>query len=358
MAHGKDPDFVVHDRDPLNGGPPTSRLTDAFLTPTGRFFVRNHGPVPDGDPDSWTIVVDGLVAEPLRMAVDELREAFGPTTLTATLQCAGNRRDELARVAPIPGELPWGAHAIGTAAWGGVRLADVLERAGVRDGARHVAFTGADAVPKDGEIVPFGGSVPIGKSADVLLVDEMNGEPLPAVHGGPLRALVPGVIGARSVKWLTRVEVRRDPSDSPFQARAYKLFAPDVGPDDVDWSRGETLGELPLNAVICSPVDGARVAAGTVDLDGYAVVGGGERVEAVEVSTDGGATWTPAELSEGGRWTWRLWTARIQLAPGRHELVVRARDSAGRTQAPDLREAWNVKGYVNAAWHRVSVEAR
>jgi sulfite oxidase len=261
-------------------------------------------------------------------------------------------------VRDIEGEIPWGARVIGTAGWTGVALSEVLARAGVLPSATHVELEGADAVEGGGR---FGGSIPLHKaqSYEVLLVWAMNGEPLAPVHGGPLRALVPGYIGARSVKWLRHVRVIDGPSDNPFQAVGYRLHPPQAEKATADPSEGMPLGELGVNSAILSPVDGERLRPGPVEVRGYAITGGDSRVARVDVSADGGRTWQTAQLEEDqGRWAWRLWRARVELAAGETELVARAMDTAANTQPESAASLWNFQGYANNAWSRVRVSAR
>src|SRR5262245_27525159 len=149
--------LLIHSTEPLVGGPPLSLLRQNFITPTGLFFVRNHGPVPAVEPTSFRLEVSGLVGRSLSLSIAELRERFPRHTVTATLMCAGNRRNELMEVAPIPGEVPWTADGIGTAEWSGVRLKDVLDAAGLADAAAHVAFEGLDQVTRHGETFGLGG---------------------------------------------------------------------------------------------------------------------------------------------------------------------------------------------------------
>jgi len=354
-----DPRLRVHSTEPLVGGPPLPLLRRHFVTSNDLFYVRNHGPVPLVDPAAYQLEISGLVHTPLRLSLAELRDRFPRHSVTATLMCAGNRRNELAQVAPTPGEVPWGADGIGNAEWGGVRLGDVLAAAGVGDDARHVAFGGVDQVTRHGETFGFGGSIPRDKAlgAEVLLADSMNGAPLSPVHGYPVRVVVPGYLGARSVKWLARIHAQRDPSDNYFQSKAYRLFSPSVTADTVRWEDGLMLGENPINSVICTPEAGASVPAGRCVVQGYALAGGDRRVARVEVSADGGRTWSRAKLTEGERWSWEFWEIELDLAPGT-ELVARAWDTASNTQPERLETVWNFKGYMNNAWHRVRLDVR
>jgi sulfite oxidase len=283
--------------------------------------------------------------------------------LAATLQCAGNRRDQLMSVEAITGEVPWSIEAISNATWEGVRLRDVLEVAGVdpSGGAAHVEFIGLDQIDRHGEQFGFGGSIPLEKarSPEVLIAWGMNGKPLEPVHGFPLRVVVPGYIGARSVKWLTQINVIDRPSKNYFQSHAYKLFPPSVKPANVDWSGGEMIGEFGINSAITSPEAGATVNVGELALQGWAV-SAGQSVARVEVSTDGGRTWTGAEFVDRAEtpWCWRRWKARVTLPRGEHQLVVRAFDSAGTTQPADAKALWIGNGSMTNAWPRVTVHAQ
>jgi sulfite oxidase len=276
--------------------------------------------------------------------------------LKATLQCAGNRRTGLLAVRDIPGEAPWGPGATGTAIWGGVALGDVLALAGPLRDATHVAFEGADLCPKATPAQRFGGSIPLGKACrpEVLLAWAMNREPLPLVHGAPLRVVVPGYIGARSVKWLERIEVRSQPWRGYFQHVAYRLLPEDGTPGP---GAGMPLGLIALNSDVLAPADGESVPAGPVEVSGYAFAGGERHVERVDVSLDG-AGWSQAELLDDlGQWAWRHWRITLDLAPGDHEIVARAWDSSAATQPEDDASLWNPKGYVNNARPRIRLRA-
>jgi sulfite oxidase len=359
MSHpGKHPQFIVHSASPLNGGTPPELLREWFITPRDSFYVRNHGNIPQIDPELFRLTLEGSVERSLSLTLDELRNTFPVKKILATLQCAGNRRSQLMTVRPIPGETPWGAEAVGTAQWTGVSLSDVLHKAGIQPGARHVAFSGLDEVEKEGNRFHFGGSIPIEKAVhpEVLLAFEINGEALPPVHGYPLRLIVPGFIGARSVKWLTRLTLQAEPSTNYYQAKAYRLFPPETRLENVVWERGIELGEFPVNTVICRPADGAETSRNRILVQGYALAGGGRTIERVDVSTDGGETWQIARLGENrDPWTWRFWEADVGLRPGRSEIVARGWDSATNTQPEQASRIWNFKGYMNNAWHRVTV---
>ena len=273
--------------------------------------------------------------------------------MTATLQCAGNRRAGLIAIRDIPGEAPWGPGATGTATWSGVALADVLALARPLDGAAHVGFEGADLCPAE----RFGGSIRLDKARrpEVLLAWAMNGEPLPPIHGAPLRVVVPGYIGARSVKWLQSIEVAPTPWAGYFQHVVYRLLPEDGTPGP---GAGMPLGLVALNADVLSPADGATVAAGPVEVVGYAFAGGERYVARVDVSIDAAASWSQAELLDDlGPWAWRQWRTIVDLAPGEHEILVRAWDSSAATQPEDEAALWNPKGYVNNARPRIRVRA-
>ncbi|HEX3556089.1 MAG TPA: sulfite oxidase [Thermoanaerobaculia bacterium] len=353
----KHPDLIVRQADPFNGGPPSGLLLGRFITPYELFFVRNHGGVPVVDEGAYRLTVDGMVETSLSLSLDDLRR-LPRATVTATLQCAGNRRQEMMAHKPIPDELPWGTEAVSNGEWSGVPLREVLAAAGVRPGGRHAAFTGLDDIERHGHRFKFGGSIPLDKalSGEVLLADTLNGQPLPPVHGAPLRVVVPGYIGARSVKWLSRITLQETPSDNYFQAKAYRLFPPHYDKDNVVWEKGLMLGEAPVNSVILSPGENAAVPAGKVTVRGWALAGGGRGVARVDVSADGGETWIVADCVKGeGAFVWRLWEAVLDLAPGPREIVCRAWDTAAQTQPERAGQVWNFKGYANDAWHRVRV---
>ena len=355
---GKRADLLVHEREPFNAEPSPGTLADSAITPRDTFYVRGHGPVPEIDPATWRLHVSGLLERPLVLSLWELRDGrFAERELVATLQCAGNRRRDLIAFRDIPGEASWGPGATGTASWHGVSLADVLGAAGVTSAAEHIAFVGADRSEEAQPPQQFGASIPLAKGLgdEVLLAYAMNGEPLSPVHGAPLRVVVAGYIGARSVKWLERIELRREPWDGYFQDTAYRLLAAHEQPAP---GVGIALSEVGLNTAILLPEDGTQVPVGQVELRGYALAGGGREIARVEVSRDNGASWLQATLLEDqGRWAWRQWRAELDLPAGDHEIVARAWDSAANTQPERPDTVWNPKGYANTSWARIHLRA-
>lgn len=351
--------LVIHSHEPFNAEPPLDVLRARDLTDASDFYVRSHGDTPQIDAAGYVLSVGGRVATPLRLTLEAL-SAMPRAEVEATMQCAGNRRGDMLKVRPVAGD-PWSAGAIGNAVWSGVRLVDVLRTAGAETApGLHVGFSSLDEVEMDGKRFRFGASIPIGKAMapEVILAYAMNGEPLPPRHGFPLRVVTPGYAGVRSPKWLASIEVRDAPSDNPIQAKDYKLLPPDIRTvEEIDWSRGVTIGELPVNSAICYPLSHARLAAGPCRMRGWAAASG-RGIARVDISSDGGRTWRQARLEpRRSPWSWVFWEAEIEIGAGEHELVVRAWDAAGQTQPALPDDTWNVKGYLSAAWHRVVIVA-
>jgi len=350
-------DLRYHTKVPANAEPRLDDLVQSWLTPTKHFYIRSHAPVPNVDVDAYRLSVEGLVHKPLSLSLNELRD-LADTEVVATLTCAGNRRSEHSDIKHVAG-VPWNEGAIGNARWKGVKLSALLKRAGVKENARHVWFDGLDSIPKGGETIAFGGSIPLAKAMldtrampGALITTQMNGAPLPPDHGFPVRAVVPGYIGARSVKWLGRIVVSDHPSLNHYVENAYKL-SPEA--DDLRLAEAAPIYSYRTNSVICTPQAGAKLKAGKVQIAGYALPAGepGTAIARVEVSTDG-RRWTAAALDERAHpYCWRLWRATLQLEPGTKQIVVRALDSRGHWQPRHV--DWNYKGYLFNAWHRVPV---
>jgi DMSO/TMAO reductase YedYZ molybdopterin-dependent catalytic subunit len=342
--------LIVHPGEALNCETPPADL-GAEVTPTARFYRRNHFPIPVIDPATWRLNVGGLVRQPLSLSLSELTQ-LPVETMTVTLECAGNGRAPFQP--PTPG-VQWGPGAVGTAEWTGPRLADVLARAGVRPGAREVIFGGADrgAVADLPYPIRFERSLPVRDTLEsgALLAYAMNGEPLSARHGYPLRLVVPGWYAVASVKWLTDIRVAGEPFDGYFQSVHYVY----------DWDRAghdapEAVRQMHVRALITRPETGQELAAGGVIVRGVAWSGAAPIVR-VEVSVAGGP-WHKARLvGAPAVYGWQQWEFLASgLAPGEVSIRARAVDLAGHVQ-PD-RPEWNRLGYGANFIHEVRVLLR
>ncbi len=355
---GKRDEMIVRGYAPYNAEPPAAVLASSDITPTDAFYARNHGPIPEIAPQQWQLTVTGLVGKPLTIDYDQLTTQFAQHRVVATLVCAGNRRAEMLRIRPIPGKDPWAHGAISTAEWHGVRLADILTAAGVRpEEGLHVAFEAPDVSQEARPAQRYGGSISLEKamSPEVLLAWQMNSEPLPRVHGGPVRVVVPGYIGARSVKWVTAITVQPAPSDNYFQAIDYRILPPDVDPENAPPGQGISLSTLALNCDILDPAAGDHVQAGALTIRGYGIAGDGRSVARIDVSLDDGLTWRQAELHPApGKWSWRPWSLTVRAEPGPLRITARAWDDAGALQPESVASLWNPRGYGNNAWARVA----
>ena len=345
-------------QDPLNAEPALPELVDSWITPVERFYIRSHAPTPEIDPSRFRLTVEGMVDQPLSLSLSDLEHRFERVQMTATLTCAGNRRSEHSKIQRVSG-VQWGRGAIDNARWSGFRLSDVLEATGLRDQASHVWFEGLDQILRDNAAIPFGGSILLQRALDVqsgaLLAVEMNGAPLKPDHGFPLRSLVPGVIGARSVKWLGRIVVSDRPSANHYVRRAYKLVK--TGEED-EWDQAQPIQEFPLNSAICVPEENVAVEPGTLIVRGYALAAGDFDifVDRAELSVDQGENWTRAEWTSKSRpFCWRLWRGQVAVDSRTRSVIVRAVDSRGLEQ-PRTVEC-NLKGYLFNAWDRVPLRS-
>lgn len=341
-------------KSPNNAEPALEELIADWMTPTKLFYIRSHAPNPKIDPNSYRLKVEGLVEKPLELSLEELKQRFKPRSAVATMTCAGNRRSELSEIKPIGG-VQWGPGAIGNAEWEGVPLSEVLKSVGLKENARHVWFEGLDEIPEGNSTISFGGSIPLTKAlADTdampgaLLSYNMNGEALTADHGAPLRTVVPGYIGARSVKWLGKVFVSDRPSPNHYVAEAYKLIVEDTS---LAWEEAGVIYTYRVNSAMIEGKFSGRMSK----IRGYALpTGDGSRIEKVEVSTDNGGHWTKARLlSKPLPYCWTLWEADVPVRGSTTRIVSRATDSKGHTQPADA--PWNFKGYMNNGWYKLQI---
>lgn len=338
--------LVPIEHEPMIGETPQSEL-DNWLTPIPSFYVRNHFEMPEICGSEWKLHIDGLVSKESNLSFEHLR-ALPSITMPVTIECAGNNRSDL--VPPAPGN-QFQNGAVSTANWTGTSLHHVLTSCGISDGATEVLFEGYDSgVPEPGaQVMPYLRSLPLNVAMhpDTLLVYEMNSQILPREHGFPVRLLVSGWYGMASVKWLKRITVLDRSYEGFFQTDRYII--------EDDEGREVPLGYMGIKSVISSPEVGDSVHMEKVQVNGTAW-SGGKRIVAVEVSTDGGNTWRPADLDarcEG--YAWRQWCySWTPDAPGGYTLMSRAVDEAGNVQP--MKTRWNRLGYMINGVRPVSVQ--
>ncbi len=351
---GKDARLVARSVRPPDYETPVA-LLDNFLTPNDVFYVRCHMPVPAAlDEAAWRLTVGGEVGTPLALSVAELKQ-MPAASVTVTLECAGNGR--VFFDPPVAG-IQWRKGAVGTSKWTGVRLADLLKRAGAVAGMTHVHASGADRPM--GTQPPFVRQVPMAKALDpdTLVAYAMNDQPIPSAHGFPLRLVVPGWEGAYAIKWLNTLTVAAKEHDGFWVQTGYRYPTKRVAPGAaVDAKDLAPLTGLVVKSLITRPLDGAVVPPGPVTVAGFAWAGDRD-IAKVDVSVDAGATWQPAKLTgQAVKYAWRrfefTFTATTQDT---HTILSRATDSRGAVQP--VVPAWNPSGYLWNAPDTVRVEVK
>ena len=353
---------ILSDR-PIVAETPVTLLDDE-VTPTERHFVRNNGHVPERaekrDLADWTLTIDGEVEKPLKLTLAELQSQFPKVTRALVIECAGNGR---AAFNPPAAGNQWTLGGVGCALHTGVRLGDVLRRAGVKKSAVYIGYQSEDAhLSRAPGKHAISRGVPIAKALDehTLLAWEMNGQPLTALHGWPLRLVCPGWPASTAGKWLTRIWVRdREHDGEKMTGHSYRLPKFPVAPGTkVEAADMAVIHELPVKSLITLPATGAEVSVGQpAVLRGQAWSGWGD-VRAMHLSYDFGATWVAAKLSAPrNRYAWQRWSAELKLpAKGYYEIWARATDEKGFMQ-PMLVPGWNPEGYCNNAMHRIALKA-
>lgn len=322
--------LIVRQAEPLNLETPFGAL-DGFITRNEDFFVRCHFPIPEIRRDLWRLKIGGHVQRPLEFQWDELR-SMPETSVTATVECAGNGRVFLS---PKVDGAQWERGAVGNAVWTGVRLAEVLQRAGLTPSAREVILIGGDcgeieSAPRPAGKIHFARSLPVAKASDdVVLAWQMNGHELTPAHGFPLRAIVPGWYGMASVKWLSEITVSAEPFHGYYQSVDYATWQRQTGEPSL-----VPITELQVKAQIARPGPAGRVPVGQSCVVRGAAWSSDAQITRVEISVDGGTTWHDARLDEQTeRHAWRWWSFTWRPdRRGRVTLVVRATDAKGRTQ--------------------------
>lgn len=343
----KDADLVIRSIDPLNAETPISGLAGGMVMPSHHFYLRNHFAIPVLDGEIYRLSVEGLVERPFKVSLRELHNLPSESRVV-TLECAGNGRSSFDPA--VPGE-PWGLGAVSTAEWTGVTLVDLLDRAGMLPHATEVIFRGADSGRVAGVDAPvrFERSLPVDqiRELDALLAYSMNGEPLSAPHGYPLRLIVPGWYAVASVKWLTDIIVTDRAFEGYFQTNKYWYERVRDGREE-----REPVTLVNVRALIVEPEPDMRLPRGVTAIRGVAW-SGAANIARVDVSLNGGP-WHEARLIGEpctGAWQrWELLSPVEQVGP----LFIRARavDMAGRKQ-PDEAE-WNRLGYGNDSVHEIA----
>ena len=373
----RDPRLRLLTTKPCNAESPGEELGESFLTPNGIFYVRNHMWVPvidKADTPTYEITIELPNGDVKSYTLRDLQTRFKQHAVTAVMQCSGNRRKDMTTHARKTNGLQWTVGAISCAKWEGVLLRDVLADAGLSfepsDDAQHVQFSGAEA---------YGASIPIASAidprGDVLLAMRMNDELLPRDHGYPIRVVVPGHVAARCVKWLKKIVISDEESSTSWQRKDYKCF----GPNEVkqDWDKYKSIQKMPITSAITKArMKPGEEGAGTVRLEGYAYSGGGNEIQRVDISLNGGETWDQAtlvqddmKLEQGHKsWCWKRWKYEGHLpdhkdcngnaVSGRDRehkttFVVKATDDSYNTQPETYTSIYNMRGNLATAWHRL-----
>lgn len=332
-----------------------SAFGSSVVTPTNQLYVRNNLPTPPesivADRDAWAVQIEG-VKKPAKLTVGELKK-LGLETVTMVLQCSGNGR---AFFPSKPSGTQWTVGAAGCVVWSGVPVRDVVKAlGGVADGMVYMTGTGGEVLPAglDPKSVIVERSVPLAALEDALLAWEMNGEPVPLAHGGPLRLIVPGYTGVNNIKYIKQLAFTPKESEAHIMSHGYRISPPGSKGDPSQPSVQEMSVKSWINSPI--PEDGNQ-AAGMLQIQGVAF-GGMNAVKGVEVSIDGGKTWKQARLvgPDMGKYAWRQFVLQAQLPKGTYQLASRATDVKGNVQ-PETRGE-NQSGYNNTSWadHAVTV---
>ncbi len=355
VLSGKDGLTLLNDR-PVNAETPPELLDD-LITPTDRHFIRNNGLLPDDmGAETWTLTIDGFVDTPLELGIADLRDQFEVVTMALAVECGGNGR---AFFDPPAKGNQWTYGAIACSEWTGVRLKDVLEKAGVQSNVVYTAHYGADIhLSGDPDKRPLSRGLPIDKALtdNILIAFEMNGEALHPMNGSPLRLVVPGWPGSCSQKWLNRIELRDIVHDgAKMTGTSYKVPAYPVEPGqdipDEDWV---IIERMPVKSLVTFPANGTDLDGRETEVRGHAWAGD-RSIEKVEISMDFGKTWMDASLdapiNDGA---WQNWRATVSFPQaGYYEVWARATDSDGIMQPFAI--DWNAKGYLNNTMHRVGL---
>lgn len=367
LIQGKDRRLIVHN--PAQTGfeieTPLELLRGEKVTPAELLFVRNNqqpewsatiAPAPAGP---WKVEIGGLLEFPRTVSLEELK-ALPQVEQEVVLQCSGNGRAMFSQASPVKGA-QWSYGAMGNVRFKGPTLQSLFEKFEVKphSTARFLAAEGAELPGKPGA-ADFEHSLPLDETLSRSLIAlEMNGKPLPAVHGGPARLVTPGYYGTMHVKWLSRLRLEAQESVNHHQAKRYRTPRVLVEPGekfDYRLDNSDSHWRMKIKSVIFGPAHKETVRSGKVVASGVAWNDGTALIDAVEISLDGGQTWRRSELERAGRYAWQRWQQPLDLPKGKHTIISRAVDTLGNTQPLDGAVAWNPDGYVWNGADRVSIE--
>ncbi|MEJ0074330.1 MAG: sulfite oxidase [Alphaproteobacteria bacterium] len=357
---GKNEGLVVLGDRPLVAETPESLLDDD-TTPTEKFYIRNNGQIPEEtkDPDAWKLVIDGEVENKIEITLGDLKKKYRAVTYRMVLECGGNGRSAFSP--PARGN-QWSNGGAGCAEWTGVALADVLKDVKPKPSAIYTSHYASDLhLSGDAGKQPISRGIRLAKAMDphTLIVWAMNGQPLPNIHGGPVRLVVPGWPGSASQKWLTKITLIDKEHDGPGMTEfSYRVpIKPMIPGDKGDPKNFKILESMPVRSLITSPANGAKIGAGTRELSVRGAAWAGDlTVKQVDISTDSGATWQSVTLAPPkNKYDWQRWTHTLKLpSDGYFEIWTRATDEKG-TMQPHQAGLWNPQGYGGNAMHRIAV---
>jgi DMSO/TMAO reductase YedYZ molybdopterin-dependent catalytic subunit len=355
-------DLIRRSERPTNYETPIEDLNSLY-TPANKLFVRSHLPNTATTPiEKWEIRIEGEgIEKPMKLSIEQLKNNFPAVEIPAVVMCAGNRRSEFQ---PRVTGVQWGKGAIGNGLWKGVRLKDILQKAGVKPSTIEVAFNGADfpSLPGTPDFIK---SIPLTRALDdsTLLAYEYNGAPLPLDNGYPVRLVVPGWVATYWVKQVVEIHALTKPSDSFWMKKAYRIDkgkfpAVEKGFASQENETSAPITEMVVNSIITNLQDGQKLKVGReFRVQGFAW-DGGRGIQKVEVSIDGGATWTDATLgAQPGPYSWRQFTHAFKPAKG-HEYRILARATNGAAQTQPAASVANGPGYHNNSTYETMAVAR
>lgn len=357
MDYSCEPDhstrLVIRGKEPFNAEPTAAALVEFPITPEELVYCRNHGPVREFDPDTYTVTFKGLDKE-CQVTMSTIKSLFTKVETVAVLQCAGIRRKEMGAIKPVHG-VAWADGVVANCRWGGARLRDVLQHLELISDPNadnlHVCFASYATLCQDDDY--YGASIPLAQVLDsdpgVILAYEMNGEDLSPDHGAPLRIVVPGHLGARWVKWADTVIISASESPNFYQQRDYKILPPNVESKEAAkplWSKYPAMTALPLNSVIGTAY---KSTSDRLFVKGYALPGPTGNVTAVEVSVDDGQTWEQTKITyQESKFSWTIWEGEVPCSAETGTVYSRATDSSGHVQ-PKVGQ-WNLRGVAFNGW--------